>query len=118
MILLAALVFALCPEEGKRVTCTVDGDTLWLQGEKIRIADIDAPETHEPKCASEKALGDRATDRLSQLLNGGPVVLQRQGQDRYGRTLANVSVNGRDVGNELFREGLARAWDGARHPWC
>ena len=46
----------------------VDGDTIWLQGTKIRIADIDTPETHQPRCASEKALGDKATQRLQQLL--------------------------------------------------
>jgi micrococcal nuclease len=34
---------------GKRVTCVVDGDTFWWQGEKIRIKDLDAPEISEPK---------------------------------------------------------------------
>lgn len=29
---------------GNRVTCVVDGDTLWIEGTKIRAADIDAPE--------------------------------------------------------------------------
>lgn len=28
-----------------RHSCVVDGDTLWIEGEKIRLADIDAPET-------------------------------------------------------------------------
>ena len=47
---------------GGGYNCVVDGDTIWLHGEKIRIADIDAPETHDPRCSSEKELGDRATD--------------------------------------------------------
>ena len=61
MIFLAALLFALCPDEGKRITCVVDGDTFWHAGEKIRIEDIDAPETHPPRCTAEAALGNRAT---------------------------------------------------------
>src|SRR3546814_7054959 len=36
-----------------RRTCVVDGDTFWLEGEKIRIADIDTPEISEPKRSEE-----------------------------------------------------------------
>ena len=39
--------FSMC-FTGGGYNCVVDGDTIWLQGTKIRIADIDAPETHEP----------------------------------------------------------------------
>lgn len=35
--------FGLC-DGPVRVNCVVDGDTLWFRGDKIRIADIDAPE--------------------------------------------------------------------------
>jgi endonuclease YncB( thermonuclease family) len=27
-----------------RHTCVIDGDTIWLEGVKIRVADIDTPE--------------------------------------------------------------------------
>ncbi len=54
-----------------RVTCVVDGDTFWLDGTKIRVADIDAPEIGEPKCASERALGERTKLRLREMLNAG-----------------------------------------------
>lgn len=47
---------ALCGER-QRVSCVVDGDTLWLHGEKIRIADIDTPEVSEARCDSEYQLG-------------------------------------------------------------
>jgi micrococcal nuclease len=57
-ILLAAS-FALCAP-GPRTTCVVDGDTFWLSGEKIRIADINAPETHGAGCPSEQARGGRS----------------------------------------------------------
>lgn len=98
----------------------VDGDTFWVDGEKIRIADIDAPETHQPRCVAEKALGDAATERLHALLNAGPFVLASTDRDtdRYGRKLRIVMRHGASIGEELVAEGLARAWDGARHPWC
>jgi hypothetical protein len=52
--------FGFC-HSGGGTNCVVDGDTIWLGGEKIRVADIDAPETHEPRCAAERKLGDQAT---------------------------------------------------------
>lgn len=105
---------------GGGTNCVVDGDTIWLQGENIRIADIDAPETHEYGCASEKALGDRATRRLLQLVNGGPITLRsiERDTDSYGRKLRLVLVNGTSVGDTLVSEGLARYYEGSKRPWC
>jgi endonuclease YncB( thermonuclease family) len=100
--------------------CVVDGDTIWLEGQKVRIADIDTPETHEPKCASEKALGDRAAVRLQELLNSGSVTLHaiERDEDRYGRKLRIVLVDGVSVGDTLVAEGLARWYGAGRKPWC
>ena len=100
--------------------CVVDGDTIWLKGVKIRIADIDAPETHDPRCESEKQLGDRATRRLHELLESGPITLQSIGRDEdvYRRKLRLVLVNGRSVGDALVSEGLARYYGNGRRPWC
>jgi endonuclease YncB( thermonuclease family) len=111
--------FGSCYTGGGR-NCVVDGDTFWMNGVKIRIAGIDAPETHPPHCSRERALGFAATRRLRQLLNSGPVTLTSidRDQDRYGRKLRNVRVNGSDVGAALVREGLARRYAGGRRPWC
>jgi len=111
--------FGSCYTGGGR-NCVVDGDTFWMNGVKIRIADIDAPETHPPRCARERELGFAATRRLQQLLNSGPVTLTSidRDEDRYGRKLRNVRVNGSDVGAELVGEGLARWYAGGRRPWC
>jgi endonuclease YncB( thermonuclease family) len=103
------------------VTCVVDGDTIWLDAVKIRVADVDAPEVSKPKCKSEKALGDRATLRLLQLVNGGKFELQAwpgKDTDRYGRKLRVLVRNGRSLGDILVSEGLARTWTGRREPWC
>jgi endonuclease YncB( thermonuclease family) len=100
--------------------CVVDGDTIWLKGVKIRIADIDAPETHDPRCASEKELGERATRRLHDLLESGSITLKPidRDEDVYRRKLRIVLVNGKSVGDTLVREGLARYYDHGRRPWC
>lgn len=103
-----------------RVTCVVDGDTFWYAGTKIRIADINAPETGHPACPREAELGARATRRLIALLNAGPFSLASEGRavDRYGRALRVVMREGRSLGGELEREGLAEHWHGRRGDWC
>lgn len=119
LITLAAAAFALCAE-GPRTTCVVDGDTFWLAGQKVRIADINAPETHGAGCPAEQALGDRATRRLIALLNTGPFSLEIEGRetDRYGRALRVVRRAGQSIGAQLVREGLAEPWRGKRSNWC
>lgn len=115
--LLLAAALAACPAQGTRVTCVHDGDTLWLAGEKVRLAGIDAPEL-AGRCPAETALAIRARNRLIALLSTGEPSLVRHGSDRYGRTLADVGVDGRDAGEALVAEGLARRWTGRREPWC
>ena len=111
--------FSFC-HSGGGVDCVVDGDTFWFGGAKYRIADIDTPETHGPRCAAEGALGAQATQRLQALLNAGPFSLESADRDvdRYGRSLRVVTRHGASIGAMLVAEGLAREWDGARHPWC
>lgn len=113
----AAADFPICGK-AKRVTCVVDGDTLWLHGEKIRLQAIDAPERDGAKCKSERDLAEASTERLAALLSGGAITIRRNGEDRFGRTLAMVLVDGVDVGDKLVEEGLARIWRGRREPWC
>lgn len=111
------LVAGICVD-GPRDNCVVDGDTFWLGREKFRLANIDAPELSEPRCSSERRLARKATRRLFQLLVGQELTIERQGLDKYGRTLALVTASGRDVGEVLVSEGLARVWTGRRLPWC
>jgi micrococcal nuclease len=118
-ILSAAALFALCPQ-GPRTTCVVDGDTFWLGGEKIRIADINAPETHGARCFTEAHKGTKAAARLIQLLNAGPFDMVNDARpfDRYGRRLVTVVRRGKSVGLQLVQEGLAETWKGRRWDWC
>lgn len=116
------MVFLTLPmcRNGQGSDCVIDGDTFRLAGESIRVADIDTPETRDYGCAAEKALGDRATLRMRQLLNAGPFELQpyERDEDQYGRKLRIVTRDGQSLGQLLVNEGLARLWDGSRHSWC
>ena len=114
-----ARTFGFC-HSGGGTDCVVDGDTFWMDGEKIRVADIDAPETHPSRCPEEARLGNAATDRLQALLNAGPVTLAAADRDtdRYGRKLRVVMRGGKSIGAVLVDEGLARPWTGHREPWC
>lgn len=108
---------ALClPPPAVRVTCVHDGDSLVVNRERIRIANIDAPELNG-KCDAERQLAIRARDQLLAILQRG-YRIQRTGTDRYGRTLATLTVDGRDVGTVLVSMGLARVWTGKREGWC
>jgi endonuclease YncB( thermonuclease family) len=97
----------------------IDGDTVALGRERIRTLGIDAPETHPPRCAREAELGTAATLKLRELLGSGTVTISGTGQDRYGRELRTVRVNGQDVGEAMIGAGLARSYAGGkRFPWC
>lgn len=111
--------FAFC-HSGGGTNCVVDGDTFWFGGTKIRVMDIDTPETHPARCAEELELGNQATQRLREWLNAGPFSLESRGRDtdRYGRQLRVVTRDGASVGTMLVDEGLARPWEGRRRPWC
>jgi micrococcal nuclease len=101
----------------------IDGDTVEDMSADItyRIVNIDTPETgSRARCAAERDLGNRATQRTRALIAAaGNVELRSTGRiDRYGRTIAFVLIDGRDLGETLIAGGLARPWRGRREPWC
>lgn len=110
--------FTMCGRD--RVTCVVDGDTIWLGGENLRLESYDTPEPYNDICGgrAEVALAKKASGRLLELLNGNSFTVQTYGSDRYGRTLATIRIGGIDVGDILIAEGLARKWPDGREFWC
>lgn len=97
-----------------------DGDTIRLGDERIRIVGLDTPELgHRAECESEVLAAERAKQALIGEIARGNVALHRQGTDRYGRTLARVTVDGRDVAATLIAQGHARPYAGGRREsWC
>ena len=107
-----------CSPYERRITCVVDGDTLWYQGSKVRLLGIDAPEI-EGRCVAERRLALAATLELTRLLNTGLIRIAYDGHDRYGRHLARLWVGGGEVGPAMVAAGLAEPF-GLRgpSPWC
>lgn len=117
------LTWALAADGAEPSLCIADvhdGDTIrTCDGERVRVANIDAPELRgSPKCKDpsrqgwcDYALAARSRDELASFLAAGSVAISRNGTDRYGRTLATLSVDGQDAGDHLVSLGLARVWE-------
>lgn len=88
----------------------VDGDTLRLAGERVRLLDLDAPEraqTCTNASGAEWACGEAARTYLRQLLGVGDITCIPTGRDRYKRLLARCASAGADLGGQIVRAGLA-----------
>lgn len=87
-----------------RVIGVADGDTITVlqnqQPLKIRLQGIDCPE-------GGQAFGSVAKRHLSDLVFGKDVTVTPTDMDRYGRTVADIAVGGRDVGLAMVEAGLA-----------
>jgi endonuclease YncB( thermonuclease family) len=61
-----------------------------------------------------------AKARLAQTIDGQNVELVREGRqrDRFGRVLARVVFQDKDMGEMLVAAGVARRWTGRRESWC
>lgn len=90
----------------------IDGDTLEVvsTGERIRLSNIDAPELTGP-CPTKALQAQRVAQDM---VNTHTVTISRQGVDKYGRTLAAVAVDGKDLGDWLVSSGLAKRWGSKR----
>lgn len=88
----------------------VDGDTVRLDGETIRLIGFDTPETFEAACESERVRGEAATARLRDLLDAASEARLsfRANPDRYQRRLAQLMLDGEDLAVTVVDEGLAR----------
>ncbi len=133
---LAAVLIPVAPAwaDELRVPATIisitDGDTIKVDAfpwpghtvrVSVRIDGIDTPEI-SGKCEREKEMALAARDAVIELVDGGEVVLGDVRHGKYaGRVVARVVLpDGRDLGEELVRRRLARAYDGRgrRQGWC
>lgn len=84
--------------------------------EPVRIANIDAPLINA-KCIREQASAQLAIDRLAQYLNQATFTMARLHTDRSG-TIAFVSINKRDLGHMLSRDGVVWPWEPRHRSRC
>ncbi|MCO6428234.1 MAG: thermonuclease family protein [Nitrosomonas communis] len=98
-------LFAAAQEHIGRVVGVSDGDTITIlddrkQQIKVRLAEIDTPESAQP-------YGTRAKQELSRLVHGKTVIVKVRDIDRYGRTVGRVYADDIDVNAEMVRLGAA-----------
>lgn len=104
--LLMTLASAACAERVTgRVVSISDGDTITvldanMTQHKIRLAGIDAPEKNQ-------AFGNRSKESLSDLVFDKTVNVETEKNDRYGRQVGKVLVNGQDVNLVQLERGMA-----------
>ncbi|WP_162241413.1 MULTISPECIES: thermonuclease family protein [unclassified Rhizobium] len=90
----------------------VDGDTLALGRDRIRLAGIDAPELSQ-NCERDGktwACGQEARRHLIQLIGGLPIACKGGADDRYGRRLAACRTGGEEVNARMVNDGFAVAF--------
>lgn len=112
--------FTRCGQE-RSLACVVDGDTIRLGRRRVRLIGVDAPEIAGAQCPAERALGERAADRLLVLVNQGSFDLvghRFRNLDNYGRDLRVARRGDLVFGPQLVRERLARRTLGGKRSWC
>lgn len=98
-----------------------DSDTIDHGDDRYRLIGFDTPETFRAQCEAERALGLKARDRLTEIIqtSGWAELEIKPELDDYGRFLAVARVSGKEVGSILISEGLARSYSGGkRGSWC
>lgn len=91
----------------------VDGDTLDLDGRRVRLEGIDAPEMGQTcgrRWIGTWNCGRAAQKELDALVQGRRIECQIKGKDKYARDLGVCFIDGRDINAELVRKGLAWAF--------
>ena len=90
----------------------VDGDTITISGNKIRLNGIDTPEQNQTcrKASVTWRCGYEATETLRNWTYTKEVRCVGDTKDRYGRLIANCFVDGYNVNARLVYEGLALAY--------
>ena len=88
--IVAIIGLTACAPLAQARCLAIDGDTLVCNHRKIRLTNVYAAEMNQPG-------GAEAKKRMQALIRSGEVTLKPSGKDRYGRTLAEVYVNGRRI---------------------
>ena len=90
----------------------IDGDTIHLNGEKIRFTGIDTPELKQT-CNKDNEIilcGIEARKLLINKIGNNKVYCKSNGTDHYKRTLAECFVNDISLSSYLVRKGYAFAY--------
>jgi endonuclease YncB( thermonuclease family) len=97
----------------KGMARVIDGDTVEVEGRRVRLHAVDAPEAGQTCLRDGRlyACGQLATRYLAGLIGTAELSCTVRHRDRYGRAVATGSVaDGRDLGAELVSNGWALAY--------
>ena len=93
-----------------------DGDTCTSsEGEKIRLACIDTPEIRGKRAKPIEAIAAR--NFLNEMIKGKKVSIRRVTEDKYGRTVGELSFNGENLQRLLVNKGHAKIYKKYSKPW-
>lgn len=110
----AALAAPALAEPIVGVASVIDGDTIEVHGQRIRLNGIDAPESRQLclDAAGEKyRCGQSAAMALDQLLEvARPTTCHEVDRDRWGRVVARCTAGGKDVAEAMVKAGHALDW--------
>ena len=114
LIVLALLALPL-PSQAAEVTGrarAVDGDTLEVAGQKVRLFGIDAPELDQScdRGGRRWACGEAARKALAEIVGRQRLSCEVRDIDRYGRNVATCLAGGEDVAAIMVRQGMAIAY--------
>jgi endonuclease YncB( thermonuclease family) len=91
----------------------VDGDTLAMGGERLRLHGMDAPESRQPCQRNGRSYdcGREATETLAAIIGRGVVACRQLDTDQYGRRIVRCHTEqGADIGADMVRRGWAIAF--------
>jgi endonuclease YncB( thermonuclease family) len=90
-----------------------DADTIGINGERIRLHGIDAPE-YTQQCTDARAqpyaCGKTASRALRKFIGAAPVTCEPRAIDRYGRVVARCLVRDESINAWVVRQGYAMAY--------
>jgi endonuclease YncB( thermonuclease family) len=108
--------FGQCYNGGQN--CVVDGNTIYVAGEKVEIAGVDAPQIQGARCPKERDRGIDTATRLAELLNRGNVTVSTSFRE-FGREVRKVELNGDDIAATMISTGMAKQRLGDQQQgWC
>ena len=90
------------------VASVIDGDTIEIHGQRIRLSGFDAPE--RGKACGAANVYQKAALYLSDQIGTRTVTCKSTGTDSYDRAVATCRIRGTDLGELMVGAGWARDW--------